>query len=38
MLEEIKVIMDNGMWELVDTPLGCRLIGLKWAFKVKRDD
>lgn len=34
---EMKAIEDNGMWELVNPPLGCRLIGLKWVFQVKRD-
>ena len=38
MMEEMKVIEENGTWELVDPPLGCRPIGLKWVDKVKRDD
>jgi len=29
MLEEMRAIKDNGTWELVDPPAGCRLIGLK---------
>jgi len=29
---------DNGTWELVDPPVGCRPIGLKWVYKVKRDE
>jgi hypothetical protein len=38
MLQEMKVIEDNGTWELVDPPAGCRPIGLKWVYKVKRDE
>ena len=25
-------------WELVDPPLGCSPIGLKWVYKVKLDE
>ena len=35
MLKEMKAIEDNGTWELVDPPVGCRAIGLKWIYKVK---
>ena len=38
MLEEMRAIEDNGTWELVDPPAGCRPIGLKWVYKVKRDE
>ena len=38
MLEEMKAIEENETWELVDPPLGCRSIGLKWVYKVKRDE
>ena len=38
MLEEMKSIEDNRTWELVDPPAGCRPIGLKWVYKVKRDE
>ena len=38
MLEEMKAIEDNGTWELVDPLVGCSLIGLKWVYKVKRDE
>ena len=37
MLEEMKAIEENETWELVDPPLGCRPIGLKWVYKVKQD-
>ena len=38
MLEEMRAIKDNGTWELVDPPVGCRPIRLKWVYKVKRDE
>ena len=38
MLEEMKAIEENETWMLVDPPPGCRPIGLKWVYKVKRDE
>jgi hypothetical protein len=38
MLEEMKAIEDNGTWYLADLLLGRRAIGLKWVFKVNRDE
>ena len=38
MLEEMKAIEENETWELIDPPLGCRPVGLKWVYKVKRDE
>jgi len=38
MLEEMRSIKANQTWELVDPPAGCRPIGLKWVFKVKKDE
>ena len=38
MLEEMKAIEDNETWELIDPPPSCRPIGLKWVYKVKRDE
>lgn len=38
MLEEMQMIEENETWELVDLSLGCRLIGLKWIYKVKRSE
>ena len=38
MLEEMKAIKENETWELVDPPPGCHSIGLKWVYKIKRDE
>ena len=38
MLEEMKAIEENKTWQLVDPPLGCHLISLKWVYKVKQDE
>lgn len=38
MMEEMKSITDNKTWDLVELPPGHRAIGLKWVFKVKRDE
>ena len=38
MLEEMKAIEENETWELINPSLGCRPIGLKWVYKVKRDE
>ena len=35
--EEITSIKKNRTWTLVDQPEGCKAIGLKWVFKVKRN-
>ena len=34
----MKAIEENETWELIDPPLGYRPIGLKWVYKVKRDE
>ena len=34
----MKAIEENETWELIDPPLGCRPIGLKWVYKVKQDE
>jgi hypothetical protein len=28
-------ILDNGTWELIEHPYGCKSIGCKWVFKRK---
>jgi hypothetical protein len=38
MEEELQAIEDNGTWTLTDLPQGWRAIGLKWVFKVKKDE
>jgi hypothetical protein len=38
MIEEMKAIEANKTWDLVDPPSGCRPIGLKWVYKVKKDE
>jgi hypothetical protein len=38
MEEERQAIEDNGTWTLTDLPQGRRAIGLKWVFKVKKDE
>ena len=32
------MIEDNGTWELVDPPVGCRTTRLKWVYKVKQNE
>jgi hypothetical protein len=36
--EELKAIEENGTWELTTLPLDKKAIGLKWMFKVKKDE
>lgn len=38
MEEELTSIRDNKTWSLVELPRGHRAIGLKWVYKVKRDE
>lgn len=38
MLEDMSSIEDNHTWCLVDLPPGHRLIGLKWVYKLKKDE
>ena len=37
MADEMKSIMKNETWKLVSPPKDCKRIGLKWVFKIKRD-
>jgi hypothetical protein len=38
MLEEMASIEHNQTWSLVNLPAGQRAIGLKWVFKIKKDE
>ncbi|RLN31260.1 hypothetical protein C2845_PM05G13740 [Panicum miliaceum] len=38
MREEMASIEQNSTWKLVDLPRGHKTIGLKWVFKLKRDE
>jgi hypothetical protein len=38
MEEELWSIEENRTWTLTELPQGRRAIGLKWVFKVKRDE
>lgn len=35
--DEIKSIVKNKTWDLIDLPEGAKAIGLKWIFKIKRN-
>ncbi|KAL6321385.1 hypothetical protein AAG906_016440 [Vitis piasezkii] len=37
MIDEYSVILRNNMWSLVDLPVGRKVIGCKWIFKVKEN-
>jgi hypothetical protein len=37
-MEEMNSIEENGTWSLVDLPSSRKTIGVKWVFKVKRDE
>jgi hypothetical protein len=38
MMEEMDSIEENGTWSIIDLPPGPKPIGVKWVFKVKRDE
>jgi hypothetical protein len=38
MREELKAIEDNDTWELTSLPANHRAIGLKWVYKVNRNE
>ena len=37
MKDEMKSMEDNGVWDLIEMPIGSKPIGCKWIFKTKRD-
>ena len=38
MKEELEAIERNSTWELVKLPKKCKSIGVKWIYKIKRDN
>jgi len=34
---ELKSMAQNGVWDLVELPEGCKRVGCKWVFKTKCD-
>ncbi|CAD5174224.1 unnamed protein product, partial [Musa acuminata subsp. malaccensis] len=37
MKEELKSMVQNDIWDLVELPNDCKRVGCKWIFKTKRD-
>jgi len=37
MKDELKSMAQNGVWDLVELPEGCKRVGCKWVFKTKHD-
>jgi transposase InsO family protein len=37
MKEEMNSMKSNGVWDLVELPIGVKAIGCKWVFKTKKD-
>lgn len=37
MVDEIKVTVHSGTWQLASLPAGKKVIPLKWVFKIKQD-
>ena len=35
MVEEIQALDDNGTWNLIQLPVGKKVIGCRWVFAVK---
>jgi hypothetical protein len=38
MMEELRAIEENNTWELIELPSGRHAIGLKWVFKVNKNE
>jgi hypothetical protein len=36
-MAEMQAHFENGTWQLVQLPAGCRAIGSKWVFKIKQN-
>ena len=37
MKDEMKLMKDNGVWDLVELPKDVKPISCKWIFKTKKD-
>jgi len=37
MKEEINSMEHNGVWDIVELPMGCKRVDCKWVFKTKCD-
>ena len=37
MKDMFKSMEQNKVWDLVELPEGCKIVGFKWVFKTKRD-
>jgi hypothetical protein len=37
MHDELASMSKNAVWDLVELPVGCKVVGCKWVFKTKRD-
>lgn len=37
MHNEMKFMVNNDVWELIELPRNCKEIGCKWIFKTKKD-
>ena len=37
MKEELKSMVENNVWDLVELPKGSKRVECKWVFKTKRD-
>ena len=37
MKDKLKLMAQNGVWDLMELPEGCKRVRCKWVFKTKRD-
>jgi len=38
MKQEIESIESNNTWELINLPIGCKKIGVKWVYTTKLNE
>ena len=36
MTDEIKSLQENDIWELVECPIDCDVINMRWVFHIKK--